>query len=203
MTLLAQPARVGARGIDCLTSLTPNSAAALKAAGIDFVVRYLGSINPVELAVIVNAGLAFMPVTFGNSHDGPTAVSQCNALNLPATTTVWIDVEGKTAWDTSPNVLADNINKWCDSVSTAGFMPGMYVGEPQPFTSQQLYSLKTVRYWKGQGRCVDHSGALAEPNCGWCVTQLWPSVTWAGTWVDVNFIGEDYEKRVPNWVARG
>lgn len=197
------PARVGARGTDSVTALDASHAQGLKAAGVDFAVRYLGSVTADELEGILSAGLAFMPVTYGNAFDGPTTVARCRAIGLPAGCTVWLDVEGKAAWEMDPATLIGKINAWADAVNAAGFIPGMYAGAPQPLTSKELYNLHVSRYWHGQGRCVDRTGALAEPSgCGWCMWQMFPSVTLAGVNVDMNVIGQDYESRVPTWAVK-
>jgi len=196
-----QTAKVGARGTDSVTVITADAAKRLKASGIDFCVRYLGNVTAEELAGILAAGLAFMPVTYANMFDGALAVARCKALGLPLGTTVWLDVEGDSVWRTDPVALSGKINGWAAAVTAAGYVPGLYVGAPQPLTSAELGALGVVRYWHGQGRCVDHTGALAEPPAGWCMWQMWPSVTWEGVNVDVNIIGEDYKTRLPAWVV--
>lgn len=199
-------AAVGARGVDSLPFSEGGSLAqarALRAAGVDFFVGYLGAITPARLVAILAAGLAFMPVTFGGEYeDGPLdEIAQLKTLGIPTGTTVWLDMEGLKAFHSDPPTLIATINAWADGIAAAGWMPGLYVGAPQPLTSAELHALHVVRYWKGQGRCVDRSNALAEPTNGWCMTQMWPSVSWAGgILVDANIVGQDYRSRVPVWV---
>src|SRR5262249_25894196 len=128
---------VGARGTDSVSSISAASAANLKSKGIDFCVRYLGSVTAAEMTAITGAGLGFMPVTYGNVNDadwasGPVTVSRCQALGLPPGVTVWLDLEGQAAWRMFPDVLEKRINDWADAVKAAGWMPGLYVGAPQP-----------------------------------------------------------------------
>jgi hypothetical protein len=194
---------VGARGVDSYPFSVgglAQQAIDLKKSGIDFFVGYLGTINVQRLKYVLDAGLAFMPVTLAAAYNGKNAVSQCAGLGLPKGCTVWLDVEGKPAYDTPAPDLMRKINDWANDVASAGYQPGVYVGAPQPLTSQELYSLRVVRYWKGIGRTVDKQGALAEPSCGWCMHQMHPSVHWAGVFVDVNIIGQDYKSRLPTWV---
>ncbi len=200
---VAVAAKVGARGTDSVQAVGGAHAAALRASGIDFCVRYLGSATPEEVTDILAAGLAFMPVTFADKFDGDSAVAELEALGVVKGTSVWLDVEGKSVYAMQPAELIATITRWCDPVSAAGYMPCLYVGAPQPLTSTQLYQLPTQRYWRGQGRVVDVTGRLAEPTCGWCMTQAYPSQMWAGCWVDLDFVGQDYEGRVPVWMVNG
>ncbi len=196
-----QLARVGARGIDCVQTVRVQDARALKAEGIDFCVRYLGGVSRTELDAILAAGLAFMCVTYANRFDGAQAVAQLASLGLPKGTTVWLDVEGESVYKTPPLELIAKINAWAAAVKAAGFEPGIYVGSPQPLTSEELFKLGVVRYWNALSREQDRNGKLAEPSCGWCMWQMHPSVMWAGVWVDVNIIGQDFHSRLPTWVV--
>jgi hypothetical protein len=201
----SESAFVGARGVDSYPFSIGGSAQQaidLKKSGIDFFVGYLGCMNVERMKYILDAGLAFMPVTLAAAYNGKAAVQQCKGLSLPVGTTVWLDVEGKTAWETPAPELMTKINTWANDVASAGYVPGIYVGAPQPLSSKELYSLRVVRYWKGIGRTVDKTGSLAEPSCGWCMTQMYPSVHWAGVFVDVNIIGQDYKTRLPSWARK-
>lgn len=202
----AAPAFVGARGIDSEPWSHKGDldhAKALKASGVDFAVLYLGSVTSAMVDNILAGGLAFIPVTYAahvfNDQAGTMTVAQMKALGMPAGVTVFIDVEGMHAYNMRPVELISRINAWADTVAAAGFVPGIYIGSPQPLTSEELYGLRVVRYWRAPARVVDRNGKLAEPSCGWCMYQLWPSRDWAGVWVDVDFIGRDFKGRVPSW----
>lgn len=202
-------------GAVCLDSLpfsqggTAETVRVWKAFGVSCFIGYLGAMNPTRLGYVLDAGLAFMPVTFGGEYEDGAAdeVAQLRALGIPTRNsdgtivTVWLDLEGLKAFKSDPVALAAKINEWATAIVIAGFQPGLYVGNPQPFTSAELYALKVVRYWKGQGRCVDRNNALAEPGCGWCMDQKWPSVSAGGLLVDYNMIGHDYQGRAPSWVV--
>lgn len=202
-----EQAFVGARGCDSLQFSqfgTAAQAVAMKANGVDLFIGYLGAITPARLAFILAAGLAFMPVTFGGAYEnGPLdEIAELKALAIPAGTSVWLDMEGLKAFHTDPATLISMIDAWADGIAAAGWMPCLYLGNPQPLTSAELHALHVVRYWKGQGRTVDRNGplSLAEPYNGWCITQMWPSVSW-GPWVDLNMVGADYKSRLPAWVV--
>ncbi len=200
MTVVAKPCPVGARVVDSLPFSQGGTAAqavALKSAGIDGIALYLGVASRAVCDDALAAGLLVWGVTLAGRYDGLRAALHAKSLGLPAGTTLFLDVEGNDAWETPPAELITNINAWARSVSAAGYQPGIYVGAPQPLTTAELTALGTVRYWKGQGRCVDRTGALAEPRPGWCVYQTFPSRMWAGVWVDVNIVGQDFKTRVP------
>lgn len=198
----AAPARVGARGTDSVQAIDAAHAKALKAAGIDFCERYLGSLTRAELDAITGAGLACMVVTFADQFDGHASAAQCDALGLPKGCTVFLDVEGQAAWKMDPVVLAGKINAWADAIKAAGFEPGIYVGVPQPLTSDELFNLRVVRYWRGIGRVTDRHGNLSEPTCGYCMHQCNDSQMVAGVWADFDFIEKDYSGRLPTWVVK-
>lgn len=189
---------VGARGTDSLTLLNATSAQALHNSGMDFCLQYLGSVKEQGLADILASGLAFMPVTYANRFDGKQTVTQLKALNMPEECTVWLDVEDVATME--PMVLQGRIDTWAQDIINAKYQPGLYVGAGCPLTSVELYRLKVVRYWHSLSKVIDRNGQLAEPSCGYCMKQLFPSISWAGVWVDVNAVYEDYRNRLPNWV---
>lgn len=182
---------------------TVEQAKALKAAGADAFAGYLGAMTPGRLAAVLGAGLAFIPVTFaGEYNDGPNdELEQLKGLGIPVGATVFLDLEGLAAFKSDPVGLATKIDAWATALLGSGYVPGLYVGVPQPFTSQELYTLKVQRYWRGQGSIRDRNDALAEPACGWCMTQMWPSHSRGGVWTDSNMVGQDYKARVPSWVV--
>lgn len=206
------PASVGARCVDSLPfsqAGTAQQAAALAASGVDGFIGYLGCMTAARLQSVLNAGMAFMPVTIaGEYNDGPQdEVGQLRALGLPYGCTVWLDLEGMTAWSTDPKVLIGKIDAWADGIAAAGYMPGLYVGAPQPLTGDELYALRVKRYWLGQGRCVDRYGKDAYPKCGWCLRQDWHGQTNGLVWrdtgilVDTNAVQCDHMGRLPAWVV--
>lgn len=204
---------------------TAQQAKDLKATGVDALVGYLGSMNPTRLGYLFDAGLAFMPVTTaGDAFNAAAIVDRCKKLGLSADCSVWVDFEGMGVYEAGkddPLALKLRANQSAIAIQNAHFMPCIYVGAPQPFTSEELYSLQFVRYWKGIGRCVDRFGKLAEPTCGWTMTQAYHGLTdamgmmwrdidpskngreWKNTnvFVDPNMVGADYRKRLPNWVV--
>lgn len=198
---------VGACVVDSLPFSTGGTAAqakALKESGVVALAGYLGAMNPTRLKYLLDAGLGYVPVTFaGEYEDGPNdEVSQLKALGIPPGTTVFLDLEGMKAFKSDPGMLIAKINDWATAILAAGYVPSLYVGVPQPLSSEELYALKVQRYWRGQGSVRDRNNKLAEPSgCGWCMTQMFPSITRGNTWVDCNMVGQDYRGRVPTMVV--
>lgn len=218
----------GARGVDSLPfsqNGNADQAKRLAASGVEFFVGYLGAMNKARLDYVLDAGLAFMPVTFAGEYKDGAAdeIAQLKALGIPAGATVWLDLEGLNAWNTPADQLMALINAWARDIKAGGWMPGLYVGAPQPLTGKQLYSLGVVRYWLGIGRCVakltpEQAQKLAAisgspqldayPDCGWCMRQdyhgqklgmMWKNT---GVFVDTNSIQCDHKGRLPAWVVR-
>ena len=202
-----QIAKVGSRGVDSLPFSqggTKNQAIELANSGIDFFAGYLGAINADRLNCLLDAGIAFMPVTFAAAYDGVKAVCECVNLGLPAGCTVWLDLEGMASYNMDPQILIAKINQWAQRVIEGGYQPGLYVGSPQPLTADELYKLKVVRYWKAPSRVIDRNGKTYDgPGCGFCMYQCWPSIMWrdTGVFVDVDFIQQDFQGRLPTWVV--
>lgn len=200
-------AHVGAKVVDSLPFSqggTLAQACALRAAGCDALAGYLGAMNAARLGYLLESGLAYSPVTFGGEYeDGPLdELAQLRALGVPVGTTVWLDVEGLKAFRTDPKLLTQKIVDWCKPIADAGFDPKMYVGVPQPFTSDELWKLPVRGYWKGQGSVRDRFNELAEPlHCGWMMNQAWPSQPCGGVMVDFNQVTQDYRQRTFTWVV--
>lgn len=197
---------VGARGFDTVATISAEEAAKMKAAGLDFAVRYLPSLTAAEAKGITDAGLALMGVTYGRAvgsvpapGDGTakaySSVQEAKLIGLPNSSVIWLDLEG--AGGTSDQTVAF-CKEFYDECTHWGCEPGIYVGAQPNMTSAQLYSLPFRHYWKGQSQLYN-AGVLVEPNCGWQMVQLFPSIKVADTLVDVNFIQQDYKGRLPIW----
>ncbi len=210
MKKIAAKAFVGARGTDSVQAITRAQAVALKTSGIDFCIRYLGGVTLEELDGILDAGLGFMPVTYSRapgwlpsasigSTDGTNAGNHCTALELPAGVTAWLDLEGPGGHAAD---VEDYVNAAAHKVQAVGYEAGLYVGYGTLLTSHELYKTAVTRYWRSISRVTDSSGALAEPDCGWCMNQLRPSRMWAGLWADINVVEADYKGRLPTWTIK-
>ncbi len=202
----AELAPVGSVVIDSLPFSqggTQEQANGLRESGVHGVAVYLGVASAARVAMILAAGMGCFPVTLaGEYNDGPNdEIGQLKALGFPPGIHVFLDLEGMAAYKTDPKDLMARVNAWADGIRAAGYKPALYLGNPQPLTSQELWSLHVELYWKGQGRTVDRNNALAEPTGGWSLTQMYPSRNLGdpAVWVDVNMVGQDYKGRVPSW----
>jgi hypothetical protein len=196
---------VGALVVDSLPFSeggTLAQAQAFRAAGVRGLVGYLGAMNAARLAALHQAGLGFMPITFGgpNAFDGVRALAEVQALGLPSGATVWLDIEGPAVFAMGAKVFG-LASAWAEPLNAAHYITGAYFGSPQPLTSGEAFMLPVFRYWHGIGSARDRTGALVEPSCGWCMQQAFPSITIGGVSVDANLVGEDFKGRVPTWVV--
>ena len=184
------PAPFPALGYDCVTSMDAERASALKAAGMAFCTRYLGSITSTEMACILDAGLLLSLVTYADKWTPSQTVSELTALGVPQGATVWLDVESVKE---DAATVTQAINAWADAVTAGGWQPGLYVGASQPLSAVEVYQLRVVRYWKSMSQVV-------EPQCGWSMVQLYKTTTIAGTEVDVDVVSYDYQGRLPTFI---
>jgi len=157
---------VGAQGFDYNAPISGGQAAALKAAGMDFAIRYVplnaadkaGHITGLELQVLLTSGLAVILVqnvddpgwlptaALGLAH-GSYAASYAKAIGYPTGGPIYCDLEMVSPSSASADVIA-YLNSWMDEVSSAGFIGGLYVGYQPGLTAGQLYSdIKTKSYW--------------------------------------------------------
>ncbi len=171
--------------------------------GVVGVALYLGVANAARLQTVLDAGLGAWGVTLGGRYDGPAAVKQAQAIGFPKGSTLFVDVEGLPAFNSDPIELAKKIEAFGAAVVAAGYKAGMYVGVPQPFTSDELWKLSNITiYWKGQGSLRDRKNQLAEPTkCGFSVLQAYPSQPMAGSLIDANMVQHDFLGRVPTLVV--
>lgn len=199
---------VGWRGVDCATPVTVDAARALKARGVDFVVRYLGQVTAAELAVLFDAGLGVELVTFSRApgwdpsaelgtKDGDEDVARLVVeLKIPPGMVVWIDLEGP-AGDAA--VVAEWVSARASRLVNAGFIAGLYVGDGCVLNGEQLYALPEVtRYWRA------FNYGIPEPACGFCQFQLYPpDIAMAGILVDLDFSQHDHGDRAPTMLVSG
>lgn len=206
------PAFVSARVVDSLPysmSGTRAQAEALKDTAVDGLIGYLGVIDRSRLGYVLDAGLGFMAVTRAGEYSDGAAdeIAQLRVLGIPSGSTVWLDLEGLTAFHTDPAVLMRKLAEWARPINGEGHIASLYVGSPQPLTGPELFSLPFFRYWWGLGRCADRENRLAEPDCGWCMVQQYHGqkngMIWkdTGVLVDTNGVQLDYRKRAPVWVV--
>jgi len=220
MGLIVENVPVGSRIVDSLpfsNGGTSIQAAALKADAVDGLVGYLGAMTKDRLENVLRAGLGFMAVTFAGEYKDGAAdeLAQLKAIGVLPGVTVWLDLEGLDAYNTPIADLKKLIEGWAQPITGAGFIAGLYVGAPQPFTGEQLQGLNFItRYWLGQGRCMSKPGNPtptepardAYPKRGWCMRQDWHGqkngLVWrrSGVLVDTNGVQVDHFGALPTWM---
>jgi hypothetical protein len=165
LTGVVQSAPSGRVGFDTDTKLDLATAKLFRQSGYDFCLRYISLSNEnsydldrEEAQVILNAGLALMPVQHVRyagwlpnaalgTQTGKTAADNAIQVGFPSKVNVWLDLEGISSAATATDVIA-YCNSWYDAVAQAGYLPGLYVGANSILDSQQLYSnLNFQHYW--------------------------------------------------------
>jgi hypothetical protein len=204
VSLRVAPAFVGARGFDCVTHITVELAHALRTDAtrpMDFAVRYLESLSVQEIADITGAGLAIMPVSYGNTpftaDEGRRDVAKLQGVGFPPSVTMWLDLEASTAIDgLSSSELMAGINARASVIQDAGYHCGLYVGAGQPLGPMQLWSLAVTAYWHALSR------GIPEPSeRGFCMVQLYPTTSVSGVQVDIDVIQQDFKGGLPFWAV--
>jgi hypothetical protein len=190
----------GSRGIDTVSTLTPEQCAWLKAERYDFVVRYVTSLGAIERDAILRAGLALGLVTYAHSYDPKDEIAAIQRLGIPPGTDIWLDVEDDRL---DAVTLSQRISSWATAIKQGvGCIPGVYVGSGNPLSSVELYALPVNRYWHSCSRVVDRHGLEAAPSCGWVMHQLAPGNVKLpnGLVVDIDVIQADYKGRQVSFV---
>ena len=156
----------GVRGFDTAAPIAASAAAALHKRGFRFCVRYVrrdeahaSALSGNEAKSLLNAGLGLMAVQYVESEsswkpsaakgarNGEVAASEAEKLELPWGVTIWCDLEGVEVGTPAQRTI-DYCNRWHAAVSSAGYVPGLYVGYRAGLTPVQLYrSLRFTHYW--------------------------------------------------------
>lgn len=169
----------GVRGFDTAETVTARSALAFHRRGYRFCVRYVRRDRPHASALriseaksLLSVGIGLMIVQYVESdtawtpsaakgtRNGEVAAGECEKLGLPWGVTVWCDLEGVAPGTPSQRVI-DYCNAWHMAVSSAGFVPGVYVGYRAGLTPTQLYrALRFTHYWGAYNLNVDQYPAV-------------------------------------------
>lgn len=173
------------RGFDCNWKLTPAVAAAAKAQGYDFVVRYIGramfrigDLTGEEAAIIHGAGLGisvvqhyegdgWLPTDDKGRNYGTYMAAEMASVGVPVGVTAWVDVEGIGTVDSEQVIRY--VNYWSDCVaSIGGYQPGAYWGWHNRLTPAQMYQrTRPTRHWGSYNLNTDQFPAVR----GLCMKQ--------------------------------
>jgi hypothetical protein len=205
------PIPVGARLIDTDAKINAECAQALKAMGIDGVIRYLSigsetsaDLTSDELSDILDAGLGvfvvqhvrypeWYPTALQGADDGMRAVANMKAIGFPEGASCTLDWEGIATDADKSSVISYGRSFW---TAIQAYEPVLYVGDQVPLTGADLYALPFTHYWKSLS-AVD----AQTPACGWQVVQLHTNkpLSLCGIPIDYDFVQDDYRGRVPSW----
>lgn len=172
----------------------------LRAHGISWIYRYLGSLTQAERDVILASGLGLGVVTYSDAPgwvptaskgSADSAIDRIHLTNagIPSGVTVQIDLEGVASSAPATDVEAFLNARSQPLVGSAG----LYVGAGGGLTAEQLYGLPYIHtYWRSLSRDI------AEPSCGWGLIQAFPDdIVVGGTQIDVDYSVKDYQGRQP------
>jgi hypothetical protein len=165
-----------ALGIDALAHLTEDQARAFwnvdlcRVAGLYIdsgdvatVAAYCAMLHSIGYAVLP-LSMAVVSVPLDSSYGrqrGAQLVARAQALGIPATVHLWIDVESMHPDSDSPSFVA----ACATSIQAGGYGAGLYGGAGSGMTGAQAYALPPDRYMR-----PGNVGAI-EPACGHCVVQ--------------------------------
>jgi hypothetical protein len=169
----------GVRGLDTTERITSTVAAALHDHGYRFVVRYVrrdqphtSALNAAEANTLLRVGLGLMLVQYVESDsawkpsaakgtaNGTVAASEAARLGIPNGVTIWCDLEG-VAVGTPRQVVSDYCNRWYKAVTSAGYVPGLYVGYHAGLNATDLYKqLRFAHYWGAYNLNADQYPAV-------------------------------------------
>lgn len=143
--------------------------------------------------VLTGLGRNTVPTAEIGSNMGMGASRRLRGLGVPSGLSIPIDLEGE------GRLVQDWIafaNGAADGIKSMGDKPGFYIGEGLGLTSDELFALRGLPYWKGMSRVEDAKKNLAEPKCGWAMVQQYPDDRIiGGIQVDVSVVGKDYWNR--------
>jgi hypothetical protein len=169
----------GVRGFDTAETVSPRVAAAMRAKGYRFCVRYVrrdkphaSSLSASEARSLLSNGIGLMLVQYVESEtswnptatkgtvNGRTAGAEAAKLGVPWGVTLWCDLEGVARRTASSRVI-DYCNNWHLAVARAGYLPGLYVGYHAGLNAAQLYrSLRFSHYWSAYNLNADQVPAV-------------------------------------------
>lgn len=203
---------VGTLLVDTTQRLTRQNCAALKAAGIKGVIRYLPELTREEIQDIFAEGLGLMlvahvryegwkPTMSMGASDAEHVGRRAQALGIPMGAMIWCDLEG--IGGTADDTVAYG-NAWVTMQRTFHFEAGAYVGAGIPLDGAALYKrLLFIAYWKSL------SWVPMVDVRGYRMYQLTPepkdikrgATIVAGVPVDVNVTQFDHKGSPPTWLV--
>lgn len=210
MSASIAPVAAGAILADTDSVVSVSAAAALRAAGVAGIARYLsratpqqrGDLSPEEAQTILGAGLSlfavqhvppprrWLPSAERGQVYGMAAVANARDCGFPAGVTLALDLE--TPMPCAAEAVIGYVNAWAQQVAAGGYEPMLYVGADCGLSGEQLYwDLALALYWRSASAVPD------VPIRGYAMRQSLPRVM-AGIAVDLNAVAPDAFGAVPH-----
>lgn len=200
----------GVRGFDTAETVTPKSAAAMRAHGYRFCVRYVrrdkphaSALSASEAKSLLGNGIGLMLVQYVESEaswnptatkgttNGRVAGAEAAKLGVPWGVTIWCDLEGVAPRTASSKVI-DYCNNWHLAVASAGYVPGLYVGYHAGLNATQLYrALRFSHYWSAYNLNADQAPAVRGVQMKQAQRRQQDSVSSAGFDFQVDTVRAD------------
>ena len=201
--MIVSPIPVGTKLIDTVATLPLATLRAMGELGVRGVIAYLGgNLTPQLVGDCERAGFGVVPVNFSHApgwipsaqlgeSDARNSTNHLSLLGIPTEGLYdWCDLEGAGGDPTT------YLHAYSAIVADQGRKAGLYVGAGGLLSGAQLYALPGFTgYWRSQSR------GIPEPQCGFVLDQLYPSVKCAGTLVDYDYAQQDFEGRSATWVC--
>jgi hypothetical protein len=144
------------------------------------------SLSESEIADIISAGAAVLPVQFGPRRGdrlchslgldrGSNAALSAYSLGIPHGCHLWCDLEGASARKAGTVDCYGYVDGWSAAVVAQGYRAGLYVGDDEvPLSGRELYRLPLVTsYWASAvWGVVRH---LTPSPRGWAIRQTAPT----------------------------
>lgn len=150
----------GSVGFDCDVRLSLEQYRELRTFGLRFAIRYLGDLTTEEVDDANAADVGIVPIQHAHApgwlvgspghtgaEDGRRAINDANAAALPPVP-IWCDFEEPSV-STTIAEAHQYAAEWCAVVSGGKHPdPGVYWGSGNPGSSEDVYRLAFVRYFK-------------------------------------------------------
>lgn len=201
----------GTLAFDVDAPLTGVQYAEFVKAGYSTAIRYIprtpqlirGNLTGAEIGAVLSAGLGlgvvqhvsednWTPTDELGSDYGSYAASYLSAIGYPQGGIAFLDLEMVNRAATSNQIIA-YCTQWFSKVKAGGFLPALYVGWQTGLSSQQLYDLPFIVYWRGYNADIP----VAKRGC--CLLQK-PQQTLNGITYDPSTVQEDALGGLPAWV---
>ena len=193
----------GAKGFDAGTVPTDTQLSCLKNAG--YGVAFLNDLDSTTSPTFSQAyatakSLGMTAVPFQGYYSpafadlgqavsrGKLMVTHAQAVGYPKGSQVFVDIEGNNVAGTSRAAQIQWVETWAKQVTTAGYVAGVYVGQPQELQATDFneISMPDVSvFWQSQ------SSSAPDPLQGYVVKQSLPTTVCPGYNMDPDVVSTD------------